>query len=61
MHALTIDEAVPRSKGGRRVFGNQIAMHRLCNLRKADRMPNGCERIWLEMVNAKLRAKGKVG
>lgn len=60
INALTIDEAIPRARGGRRAFGNQLAMHRLCNLRKADRMPNGCEKIWLEMVNAKLRVKGKV-
>ena len=59
IHALTIDEAIPRARGGRRIFGNQLAMHRLCNLKKADRMPNGCERIWLEMVNAKLRKRGK--
>jgi 5-methylcytosine-specific restriction endonuclease McrA len=58
---LTIDEVVPRSKGGMRVLGNQLAMHKHCNEAKADRMPNGCELIWLEMVGAKLRAKGMLG
>ena len=53
---LTIDEVVPRSKGGMRVLGNQVVMHKRCNEAKADRMPNGCELIWLALVNARLRA-----
>jgi 5-methylcytosine-specific restriction endonuclease McrA len=58
--ALTIDEVIPRAKGGKREYGNQVVMHQSCNLRKGDRMPTGCERIWLEMVNARLRKRGKV-
>jgi hypothetical protein len=61
MRSLTIDEAVPRAKGGMRVLGNQLVMHQSCNLKKADRMPNGCEKIWLELVNARLKARGKMG
>jgi 5-methylcytosine-specific restriction endonuclease McrA len=57
----TIDEVIPRSKGGMRVLGNQVVMHKRCNEAKADRMPNGCELIWLELVGAKLKAKGKIG
>lgn len=57
---LTIDEAVPRAKGGLRELGNQLAMHQSCNRAKADRMPTGCERIWLEMVNARLRKRRKL-
>lgn len=57
---ITIDEVVPRAKGGLRAHGNQIVMHRDCNARKADRMPNGCELIWLELVNAKLISTGKL-
>jgi hypothetical protein len=53
---LTIDEVVPQAKGGRRILGNQVAMHRACNEAKADRMPNGCELIWLALVNARLPA-----
>lgn len=53
---LTIDEVVPQAKGGRRVLGNQVAMHRACNEAKADRLPNGCELIWLALVNARLPA-----
>lgn len=57
---LTIDEVVPRARGGLRALGNQIVMHRDCNARKADRMPNGCELIWLELVNARLRKRRKL-
>jgi 5-methylcytosine-specific restriction endonuclease McrA len=35
--AITLDEVVPRAKGGQRELGNQIVMHRVCNARKADR------------------------
>ena len=58
--ALTLDEVVPRAKGGLREYGNQIAMHRDCNARKGDRMPTGCELIWLELVNVRLRKRGKL-
>ncbi len=57
---MTIDEVVPRSKGGRRVLSNQLVMHRVCNLTKADRMPTGCEKIWLALVDARLRKMGRI-
>lgn len=57
---LTLDEAVPRARGGRRELGNQLVMRKICNEAKADRMPTGCELIWLELVNARLRKKGKL-
>ena len=55
---LTIDEVVPRAKGGKRELGNQLVMHQACNAKKADRLPNGCDLIWLALVNARLVAKG---
>ena len=57
---LTVDEVTPRSKGGLRVLGNQLVMHKCCNEAKADRDPSGCELIWLELVNARLRKRGKL-
>lgn len=59
-YSLTVDEVLPQAKGGSRVLGNQVAMHKRCNLRKADRMPNGCDKIWLQLVNAKLYRRGKI-
>jgi len=49
----TIDHVVPRSKGGRN-YRNIVAAHERCNNRKADRMPTGCELLWLNVVNSKL-------
>lgn len=54
---LTVDEVVPRAKGGLRMLGNQVAMHRACNEAKADRLPNGCEIIMLHLVNARLMSE----
>lgn len=53
----TIDEVWPRSRGGMRMLGNQVAMHRACNEAKADRVPNGCEIIMLHLVNARLMSE----
>lgn len=53
----TTDEVWPRSRGGMRVLGNQVAMHKSCNEAKADRMPNGCEIIMLYLVNARLMSE----
>lgn len=52
--APTIDHVAAKSGGGSPHLGNVIVMHRKCNNRKADRAPTGCERLWLETVNAKL-------
>lgn len=53
----TTDEVWPRARGGKRLLGNQVAMHRSCNEAKADRMPNGCEIIMLHLVNARLMSE----
>lgn len=49
----SIDHVMPRSLGGQSV-GNKLVMHRECNTLKGNRLPNGCERIWLAAVNARL-------
>lgn len=54
---LTVDEVVPRSRGGFRMLGNQVAAHWNCNQWKANRMPNGCEIIMLHLVNARLMSE----
>lgn len=49
----SLDHVVPRSRGG----GNErnlVAMHRRCNGLKDNRMPTGCELIWLDAVNVRL-------
>ena len=33
---------------------NLLAAHKLCNERRGNRWPTGCELIWLEVVNVKL-------
>lgn len=50
----TLDHVIPRSRGGSNALGNFLAMHSRCNNKKADRAPNGCERILLLAVNAQL-------
>lgn len=49
----SIDHVMPKSKGGCH-NGNRLAMHRECNCAKGDRLPTGCEMIWLASVNARL-------
>lgn len=51
----SFDHVVPRCRGGGNV-GNRIVAHIACNNRKSDRMPNGCELLMLEAVNARLAA-----
>lgn len=53
-HRPTFEHVVPKAKGGKNI-GNRLVAHRLCNQQKDDRMPTGCELIWLAMVNAKLQ------
>lgn len=50
----TIDHVIPLAKNGNDGPGNIVAAHRICNNRKADRMPNGCELVYLLAVNAKM-------
>lgn len=49
----SVDHVWPRSAGGKDA-DNRLAMHRRCNEAKSDRMPNGCERVMLIAVNARL-------
>ena len=49
---VTIDHVVPRARGGGNIK-NSVPSHAECNNRKGDRMPNGCELIWLAVVNSK--------
>jgi 5-methylcytosine-specific restriction endonuclease McrA len=51
----TFEHVVPRSRGGGN-SKNRLIAHRSCNLRKGSRMPNGCELILLDAVNARLYA-----
>lgn len=48
--AASIDHVIPRSRGGGDHIGNMLIMHRRCNGAKADRQPNGCDRIWHDAV-----------
>ena len=54
---LTLDHVIPKSKRGREA-GNFLPAHSGCNRKKRDREPTGCELIWLEVINARARAKG---
>jgi len=51
----SFDHVVPRCRGGANV-GNRIVAHIACNNRKADRMPNGCELLMLDVVNTRIAA-----
>jgi len=49
----TIEHVLPRSKGGVH-HRNRIVTHWACNNQKGNAMPNGCELLYLEVVNAVL-------
>ena len=51
---LSLDHVIPRSRGGADRLGNLIVAHVRCNSRKGNRMPTGCEVIWLSFVNVRL-------
>jgi 5-methylcytosine-specific restriction endonuclease McrA len=57
---VTIDHVVPRSLGGSNEW-NRVAAHKRCNEGKSDRAPNGCELLWLDVVNTRLLAWPKHG
>lgn len=57
-YAVTVDHVTPRWVGGRNGYGNIAAACFGCNNRKHERMPTGCELIWLEFINAELIARG---
>ena len=50
----TIDHVWPRSLGGFDGPGNLVMTHRRCNVRKAARLPTGCEIIQLAAICAQL-------
>ena len=50
----TIEHVWPISRfPRRRSWGNIILSHWRCNSKKKDRLPTGCELIWLDAVNAR--------
>jgi 5-methylcytosine-specific restriction endonuclease McrA len=51
----TVDHVWPKSMGYKH-SGNLLVTHRRCNEGKADRLPTGCELVWLAAVNARLAA-----
>ena len=53
----SIDHVIPSSVGGPDRLGNFLAAHRLCNSQKGERIPTGCEIIWLLAMNCKLGVK----
>jgi 5-methylcytosine-specific restriction endonuclease McrA len=55
IYLMNIDHVVPWAAGGRNVR-NRVPAHRPCNLKKADRMPRGCELVWLDVVNTRIAA-----
>ena len=50
----TIDHVWPLALHGPNNGDNMLLMHRPCNGAKADRPPNGCERIMHDMARARL-------
>lgn len=50
----TLDHVIPRDREGPDRPGNYLAAHGLCNFRKGNRMPTGCELIWLLAMNNRL-------
>lgn len=57
----SIDHVLPLSRGGYDTWGNVLAVHRHCNGLKADKLPTGCQLIWLvavcERINVPVRLK----
>lgn len=52
--APTFDHFVPASQGGSKALGNGLLKHKQCNEARADRPPTGCDRIWRNIVLARL-------
>ena len=50
----TSDHVVPVARKGPDRLGNIVCAHMRCNEIKSDRMPTGCELIFLLAVNARL-------
>lgn len=41
-HELTFDHVIPKSRGGRTIWGNIVTACQSCNIRKGNRMPHAC-------------------
>ncbi len=52
--SASIDHVIPLDAGGIDLVGNLFVAHRRCNGEKGNRMPTGCELIWLMAVNSRL-------
>lgn len=53
-HAVSVDHVVPLAHDGPDTLGNMLAAHAGCNGKKGDRMPTGCEIVWLLSVNTRM-------
>lgn len=51
----TFDHVWPKSRGGYAYMGNLLIAHSACNHRKGNRLPTGCEIIWLSAVCERLK------
>ncbi|HEV8407333.1 MAG TPA: HNH endonuclease [Sphingomicrobium sp.] len=49
----TLDHVRPRRYGARNA-NNLLLLHERCNYAKGSRMPNGCELLWLDIVNVRM-------
>lgn len=58
--SCTTDHVIPKSRGGPDSLGNFVVAHGICNSRKGDRMPTGCEILFLLSVNNRLGIKPAV-
>jgi 5-methylcytosine-specific restriction endonuclease McrA len=52
--AATFDHFVSASQGGTLALTNGLLKHKRCNQARGNAAPNGCERVWREVVLAKL-------
>ena len=53
----TFDHVIPRSRGGQNLLTNGVLKHRSCNAIRKDRLPTGCDMIWLAFVRARLSVR----
>jgi hypothetical protein len=50
----SVDHVIAETLGGVSHLGNFVVTHGRCNRAKSNRLPTGCELIWLLAVNARL-------
>lgn len=53
----TFDHVELCSDGGSRTLGNGLLKHFECNQRRGARKASGCDRIWLDVVVARLASR----